>query len=249
MAFNQNYYLTWENGELVTADTMSAFSDGVAAQVLALTNGILPVILSGGIVSITGNTANVTEGYYRVANQTSGELEIPGYFYASAVANLTVNNGQYIVARISISTISQYTTVVSGAVVVTDTPNAQDVVLYRAYDNGAGITQILRGNDLQLIISAINKSNQLIVNNPATTTLQLDTTNQQVIILAIAQNARVTLPNVTSGVYSIINSSNATIYLVPNSGYTIFGKTQYLITPGSSMELSPINVNKCWVFL
>ncbi len=68
MAFNQNYYLTWENGELVTADTMSAFSDGVAAQVLALTNGILPVILSGGIVSISGNAANVTEGYYRVAN-------------------------------------------------------------------------------------------------------------------------------------------------------------------------------------
>lgn len=100
MAFKQNYYLTWENGELVTADTMGAFSNGVAAQVLALTNGILPVILSGGIVSINGNIASVSDGYYRIANQTSGELEIPGYFYAPAVSNLTVNNGQYIVARI-----------------------------------------------------------------------------------------------------------------------------------------------------
>ncbi len=249
MAFNQNYYLTWENGELVTADTMSAFSDGVAAQVLALTNGILPVILSGGIVSISGNAANVTEGYYRVANQTSGELEIPGYFYAPAVANLTVNNAQYIVARISITTISQYTTVVSGSVLVVDTPTAQDVILYSSNDNGAGITTISRANDLQLIIPAINKSNQLIVNNATATSLQIGMNNQQTLILAIAQGATVTLPNTTNGVYSIINSSNATIYLVPSGGYTIFGKTQYLITPGSSMELSPINVNKCWVFL
>lgn len=86
--------------------------------------------------------ANVTEGYYRVANQTSGELEIPGYFYAQATANLTVNNEQYIVARISISTISQYTTVVSGSVVVTDAPTAQDVILYSSNDNGSGITII-----------------------------------------------------------------------------------------------------------
>ncbi|MFN8769304.1 MAG: hypothetical protein ACK5Z5_00355 [Neisseriaceae bacterium] len=167
MAFNQNYYLTWENGELVTADTMSAFSDGVAAQVLALTNGVLPVILSGGIVSISGNTANITEGYYRVANQTSGELEIPGYFYAQAKANLTVNNGQYIVARISITTISQYTTVVRGSVVVTDAPTAQDVILYSSNDNGSGITTIARDNDLQLIIPTVNKGNKLIVNNGA----------------------------------------------------------------------------------
>ena len=216
---------------------------------LTLTNGILPVILSGGIVSISGNTANVTEGYYRVANQISGELEIPGYFYAPAVANLTVNNGQYIAARISITTISQYTTVVSGSVVVTDTPTAQDIVLYSSSDNGSGITTISRANDLQLIIPAINKSNQLIVNNATTTSLQIGMNNQQVIILAIAHGATVTLPNATNGVYSIINSSNATIYLVPSGGYTIFGKTQSLITPGSSMELSPINVNKCWVFL
>lgn len=249
MAFNQNYYLTWENGELVTADTMSAFSDGVAAQVLALTNGILPVILSGGIVSISGNTASVTEGYYRVANQTSGELEIPGYFYAPAVANLTVNNGQYVVARISISTISQYTTVVSGSVVITDARTAKDIVLYSSNDNGSGITTISRDNDLQLIIPTINKNNKLIVNNAGATSLQIGINNQLVLILAIAQNARITLPNTTNGIYSIINSSNAAIYLLPNSGYTIFGKTQYLITPGSSIELSPINVNKCWVFL
>ncbi len=162
---------------------------------------------------------------------------------------MTVNNAQYIVARISITTISQYTTVVSGSVLVVDTPTAQDVILYSSNDNGAGITTISRANDLQLIIPAINKSNQLIVNNATATSLQIGMNNQQTLILAIAQGATVTLPNATNGVYSIINSSNATIYLVPSGGYTIFGKTQYLITPGSSMELSPINVNKCWVFL
>ncbi len=248
--FNQNYYLTWENGELVTADTMSAFSDGVATQVLALTNGILPVILSGGIVNINGDsTINVTEGYYRIANQQFGDLEIPGYFYAPAVANLTVNNGQSIVARISITTISQYTTVVSGNVIVADTPTSQDIVLYASNNNGSGITTISRANDLQLIIPAINKSNQLIINNSAATSLQIDATNQQVLILAIAQNATVLLPNATSGIYSIINSSNTSIYLVPSSGYTIFGKTQYLITPGSTVELMPISLNQCWVFM
>lgn len=249
MAFNQNYYLTWQNGELVTADTMTAFSDGVAAQVLALTNGILPIVLSGGNVSVNGDKASVTEGYYRIVNQQVGGLEIPGYFYAPAATDLTVNNGQYIVARISVSTVSQYTTIVSGAIVVADTPTAQDIVLYRSYDNGSGITQILRDNDLQLIIPAINKSNQLIVNNPAIHAVQLDATNQQVLILAIAQTAHVALPNVSNGVISIINSSNSAIYLIPSNGYTIFGKTQYLITPWSTVEASPISTNKCWVFL
>lgn len=249
MAFNQNYYLTWENGELVTADTMSAFSDGVVAQVLALTDGILPIILSGGNVSIDGNTANVTEGYYRVANQKSGDLDIPGYFYAPAVANLTVNNGECVVARINMTTISKYTTVVSGGIVVVDIPTAQDVILYSSNDNGSGITTISRDNDLQLIIPVINKNNKLIINNPTATSLDIGINNHQVLILAIAQGSPVTLPNTTKAIYSIINSSNATIYLIPNAGYTILGKSRYLITPGSSIKLSPISANKCGVFL
>jgi hypothetical protein len=249
MAFNQNYYLTWENGELVTADTMTAFNDGLTSQILALTNGILPVILSGGIVNINGNSFNVAEGYYRVANQTVDSVEIPGYFYAPAVNNLIINNGQYIVARISVSSISKYTTIISGKVLVVDAPTVQDVILYSSNDNGAGITQISRSNDLQLIISIINKNNQLIINNPDIPTLALDVINQRVIILDIAQNAQITLPDTTNGIYSIINSSRATIYLLPNTGYTILGKTQYLITPGSSMEVTPINANKSWIFL
>lgn len=249
MAFNQNYYLTWENGELVTADTMSAFSDGISSQVLALTDGILPVILSGGIVSIDNNIANVSEGYYRVANQKIGDLEIPGYFYAPAASNLTINNGQYIVARISISTISEYTTIVSGSVVISDAPTAQDIILYSSNNNGSGVTQISRDNDLQLILPIISKSSQLIVNNAEATSLQINTNNYRVLILAIAQDATILLPNATNGIYSIINSSNSAIYLIPNSGYTILGKTQYFIPPGSSVELSPLSNNKCWIFL
>ncbi|MBP9741891.1 MAG: hypothetical protein KBD37_00870 [Burkholderiales bacterium] len=249
MAFNQNYYLTWENGELVTADTMTAFSDGLTAQVLAITDSFLPVILSGGNVTVEGNTVAVTEGYYRVANQQVGYNDIPGYFYTPAASNLTLNNGQYVVARINITTISQYTTIVSGSVIITDIPTAQDVILYRAYDNCSGIIQISRDNDLQLLIPTINKSNRLIINNAEITTLQLDTTNQQVIILAIAKDALITLPAVTTGIYSLINSSNSVIYLVPSNSYTIFGNTKYLIAPGSSVELSPLSINKCWVFL
>ena len=58
--FKQNYYLTWENGELVTADTMNAFNTGLTSQILSLTNGILPVILSGGIVSICYSLGNIS---------------------------------------------------------------------------------------------------------------------------------------------------------------------------------------------
>lgn len=249
MAFNQNYYLTWENGELVTADTMSAFSDGIASQILALTNGILPVILSGGIVDVNNGIANVSEGYYRVANQKIGDLEIPGYFYAPAISNLTISNGQYLVARINISTISEYTTIVSGSVVIADNPTAQDIILYSSNDNGSGITTISRANDLQLIIPTINKSNQLIANNVEATSLQVNISDYNVLILEIAQNATVLLPNATNGIYSIINSSNSAIYLIPNSGYTIFNKDSYLVTPGSSIETSPLSIGKCWVFL
>jgi len=250
MDLTQNYYLTWENGQLVTADSMTAFSDGVAGQILALTDALFPIILSGGRITYNPDgTINVSSGYYRIANQKVGNLEIPGYFYVPATSNLKVNNGQYVVARIVVSTMSRYTTIISGKIFVVDTPTTQDIVLHRLNTNN-GITEIQRANDLQLIIPAINKSNQLIVNNAATATLQINPNNQQVVILNIAQNAKVTLPTVIQGIYSVINNTtNITFYLLPNAGYTILGKTQYLITPGSTLELRPATINKNWIFL
>ncbi|MFN8789547.1 MAG: hypothetical protein ACK5Z5_02675 [Neisseriaceae bacterium] len=255
MSFKQNFYLTWENGELVTADTMNALSDGIASQVLSLTDGILPVILSGGIVTTNDNTANVTGGYYRVANQKSGELDtttsqhgIPGYFYASSVNNLAYQNGQYIVARINISTLSKYTTIISGSVMAVDAPTDQDVVVYRANAKGDDITQISRDNDLQLIIPIIDKSNQLIINNSSANNIPLEIANKKVLITAIAANATVVLPNVTNGIYSIINNSSSSIYLMPTGGNTIIGKARCLITPYSSIDTTPIN-GKGWIFL
>lgn len=253
--YKQSYYLTWENGELVTADIMSEFGNGLFAQILSITDAFVPVILSGGkITRNEDNTINISAGYYRVANQIIGnsdisQHEIPGYFYAAEANNLTVNNGQCVVSRIQISTISQYTTIISGQVIVVDEPTAQDVILYQLNDDGTGIIEIQRDNDLQLIIPTINKSNQLIINSSTVDSIQLTVKNQKIIILNIAANGKLLLPDVTNGIYSIINSSTISFYLVPNSGYTILGQSQYLITPGSTLEVSQVNLSKCWFFM
>ena len=246
----QNYYLTWENGQLVTADSMTAFSDGVSRQILGLTDRILPIILNGGRISYNPDgTINVSSGYYRIINQKVGNLEIPGYFYAPATNNLKVNNGQYIVARIIISTISKYTTIISGKILAVDTSTIQDIVIFRFYDNGAGIHEVQRANDLGFLIQMINKNNRIIMNNPAIEAVQIKPYHREVLILNMAQNAKITLPDVTDGIYSIINNStNITFYLLPNPGYTILGKAQYLVTPGSSLEMAPATVNKNWIF-
>lgn len=248
MAYTQNYYLTWENGELVTADAMTAFNNSMLAQTLAITDGLAPVILNGGKVTIKENTAQVSAGYYRVANQQVGDLEIPGYFYAAEANNLTFNPGQYITARMEINSTSKYTNIITGKVIATDAPTSQDIILFQQSIIG-GISEIIRSNDLQAIIPIINKGNQLLINDPEIKTLQIKPNNQQILILNISQDAEITLPDVDNGLYRLINNSKVNINLIPSNGYTVLGLAQYRITPGSCVELTPITAIKSWIFL
>ncbi|MBP9742054.1 MAG: hypothetical protein KBD37_01710 [Burkholderiales bacterium] len=116
-------------------------------------------------------------------------------------------------------------------------------------DTNRKISPIASDNDLQLLLPTISRNNQLIVNNASATSLQIGINHHQVLILAIAQAATVILPDATNGAYSLINSSTSVINLTPSNGYTILGKTQYSISPYSTVELNPLSMNKCWVFL
>lgn len=235
MALRQSYYLTWENGELVLSDTMTALSDTLTSQILAITDGLTPCIVSGGQVSIDedNKTASVTGGYFRIDNQTINGVEIPGYFYADNTNLTGLTTGDYIVARYSASTISTYTTVITGSIIKTTSIAATDIILARF---GSSINN--RSNDLQMITSIIEKGDIQTINNA-----NLDnevTQAKSVLILEYSEGGNLILPATdTIGNYSDIlvnNLSDKRVFLKDSNSNEIA-----LLTVKSKLSLKVIN--------
>jgi hypothetical protein len=235
MALEQTYYLQWEDGELVTSDIMTSLSDTLAGQILAITNNLTPCILSGGQVTFDSenSTATVTTGYYRIANQTINSMEIPGYFYAPDTNLSNLNSNDYIVARFSATSSSDFVTVITGTILNTQTPEVTDVILANF-----GASANYRSNDLQQLIQVLEKADIETINN-ATLNNHTILANQ-VYIVSYTANGTLLLPALSSfNSYSTISISNLTnsLILITDSSSNVLIN----LPPNSTINFKPFN--------